>query len=162
MTLTANPRRALVSDLFWTRCIFYLSLHSFRLDTARAFGARNGWRQDRWCLNPELQVWNRNREMDIRGGANVWKRPGCTYTQPGPPLTSPHVDLVAHSLRKTTQWRHALQRRAPLCANTTTSIKPEIGLHNMPWRRQRWTEPRPCTKCTWNLMKIGPLVPEIC
>ena len=46
----------------------------------------------------------------------------------------------------------------PLCANVTSSIKPEV--HNISQLRQRRTEPRPLITCTEKLVNIGPL--DVC
>jgi len=47
----------------------------------------------------------------------------------------------------------------PLCANMTSTIKSQV--HNVSQCRHRRTEQRPCVTRT-NLIKIGPVVPEIC
>jgi len=50
--------------------------------------------------------------------------------------------------------------RGPLCANVTSSIKPEV--HNVSQRRQGRTEPRPWVTRAITAVKIGRVVLEIC
>ena len=68
----------------------------------------------------------------------------------------PQAEYVWASLP---QPSSGVEQPVSLCANMTSSIKPEIC--NVSLCRQMRTKPRPLVTCTKNLVKIGSVVPEI-